>query len=106
MPRFGPIEFEPRRLRPPYDTRDHVDEIPVGHDRDEFQRYLRRLHERRLAVLLEPLDGIKVSNYERYTLQWLCEWEVSTVAVVAALLHRARAAAPLSAGGHEAGERS
>lgn len=50
-----------------------------------------------LAALSEPLEGIEVSDYERDTLGWLTGREDPVIAVVAALLHRARAARPLPA---------
>jgi hypothetical protein len=48
-----------------------------------------------MDALLTPLAGIELSDYERDTLQWITGREDSTIAVVAALLHRARAAQPL-----------
>jgi hypothetical protein len=50
-----------------------------------------------MDALLTPLEGIDVSDYERDTLQWLTGREDFTIAVVAALLHRARAAQLLPA---------
>jgi hypothetical protein len=96
---FGPIEQEPRRVRPPYNVRD---EEAQGRwfgveTEDEWRN---RLHGDRLAAMLEPLAGMDVSPYERQILGWLSDWETGTVAVVAALLHRARAAYPLATGGH------
>ena len=49
------------------------------------------------AALLTPLEGIDLSDYERHTLRWLAGREDSTIAVVAALLHRARTAHTLAA---------
>jgi len=97
MPKFGPIEREPWRPRPPYDQpiteaerHERMVRIRAGHGNDE-----------RLAALLEPLDGMEVAPYEHRILAWLAGWEDSTVAVVAALRHRARAADPLPVGrGH------
>lgn len=99
MPVFGPIEQEPRRVRPPYDVPDR----DVWHNRpgESTDAWRARLRADRLAALLDPLDGIDVSRYERHTLVWLCGWEDNLAAVLAALLHRARAARPLPAGrGH------
>lgn len=44
---------------------------------------------------------MRTSRIDGHVLSWLAGWETDTVAVVAALLHRARVAAPLPAGGHE-----
>jgi hypothetical protein len=87
-----PITQEPRRVRPPYDVRDdRFDHLHLTNA--EAWRVAVRLD--RLAAMLEPLHGLDVSDYEHRTLEWLAGWETSTVAVLAALLHRARAAAPL-----------
>jgi hypothetical protein len=51
-----------------------------------------RLVALKLAVLLAALDGVPVSDYERDVLSWVACWETHTVAVLAALLRRARAA--------------
>jgi hypothetical protein len=48
-----------------------------------------------MDALLTPLAGIDVSDYEQDILKWLTGREDFTIAVVAALLHRARAAQPL-----------
>jgi hypothetical protein len=88
----APIHQEPRRVRPPYDVRDDAfDHVTPS----EAWRVAIRVD--RLAALLEPLAGLEITDYERQTLDWLARWEVGTVAVVAGLLHRARAAAPLGA---------
>jgi hypothetical protein len=100
---FGPIEREPRRVRPPYDVPDTA----LAHRRHGHEteaEYVARRHADRLAAMLEPLQGIDISAYERRTVEWIVGWEISTTAVFAALLHRARAAAPLASGGHQAGE--
>ncbi len=88
----GPITSAPLRVRPPYDQRD------IAGDQWQNETVHQWWDRRRvdgLDALLTPLDGIDVSDYERHTLQWLTGREDSTIAVVAALLHRARAAHPL-----------
>src|SRR3981081_2197429 len=98
MPTFGPIEREPRRVRPPYEGWD----TEIWHRRfgvETADQWRDRLHADALAALLEPLAGLDVSACERRQLEWLTGWETSTIAVVAALLHRARAARPLVSGG-------
>ncbi len=44
----------------------------------------------RSAVLLAALDSVPVSDYERDVLSWVACWETHTVAVLAALVRRAR----------------
>jgi hypothetical protein len=90
----GPITSAPLRVRPPYDQRD----IAGEHGRNEtVHQWWDRRRVDGMDALLTPLAGIDVSDYERDTLQWLTGREDSTIAVVAALLHRARAAQPLPA---------
>lgn len=48
----------------------------------------------KVAAMLEPLDGLPVSAYERDVLSWVGCWETHTIAVLAALLRRARQAPP------------
>ncbi|MGH4017437.1 MAG: hypothetical protein ACRDSL_26645 [Pseudonocardiaceae bacterium] len=49
-----------------------------------------------LAVLLDAVDGIPISDAERRTLAWLFGWEKHTVENLAALIARARQAGPLA----------
>jgi hypothetical protein len=100
MPTFGPIESEPRRVRPPYDQPDTAPPVPAWGGGEVFERWRAQRHADRAAALLEPLAGLEVSEFERHIVSWLAGWETGTVAVVAALLHRARAAAPLPSSGH------
>ena len=44
----------------------------------------------RLAVLLDALDGIPISDAERRSLAWLCGFEADTVENLAAVIRRAR----------------
>jgi hypothetical protein len=88
----GPISSAPLRVRPPYDQHD-----PAGAQRQDeaiHQWWDRRCADG-FAALLTPLEGLDLSDYERHTLRWLAGREDSTIAVVAALLHRARATRPL-----------
>lgn len=94
----APIQREPRRVRPPYDVRD--DRFEHLHATNtEAWRVAVRID--RLTALCEPLHGLEVTDYERGVLDWLAGWETSTVAVLAGLLHRARAAGPLAEQGAE-----
>lgn len=93
QPTHGPITSTPLRVRPPYDQRDILGE--QGQNETVHQWWDRRCIDG-MDALLTPLVGIDVSDYERHTLHWLSGREDSTIAVVAALLHRARAAHPLT----------
>lgn len=101
MSTFGPIEQEPRSLRPPYEEPDNELAPPSIGGKTATEHWRERLRTERMRALLEPLDELEVSAYERRMLEWLTGWETATVAVVAALLHRARAARPVSSGGHQ-----
>ena len=84
----APIEREPRRVRPPYDSSDPTFDHLRGNP--EAWRVAVRLD--RVAALRKPLDGLPVSDYEHRHLEWLAGFDVPTVAVFVALLRRARAA--------------
>jgi hypothetical protein len=93
VPTDSPITSEPRRLRPPYDvpdtTFDHLRAV-------ETAAWCVALREDRLRTLLEPLDGLTVTDYERRILEWASGFDLSTCAILAVLLPRARAAEPQS----------
>jgi hypothetical protein len=88
----GPITSAPLRVRPPYDQRDLAGDQKQN---ETVHQWWDRRCVDGMDALLTPLAGIDLSDYERDTLQWLTGREDSTIAVVAALLQRARAAAPL-----------
>ena len=48
----------------------------------------------RLAVLLDAVGDLPLSDAERRTLYWLSGWEQDTVENIAAVIRRARAADP------------
>jgi hypothetical protein len=87
-----PITSAPLRVRLPYHQRDIAGEQGQN---ETVQQWWDRRGVDGMDALLTPLAGIDLSDYERHTLQWLTGREDSTIAVVAALLHRARAAQPL-----------
>ncbi len=64
-----------------------IDEAPRGFKPNNEQ----------LRELLAPLAGIELGVYDRRILDWLANWDWSTVGTVVSLLHRARAAQPLPA---------
>ncbi len=53
---------------------------------DRFQK----TQARQLAILLDALDGVELTDAERSTLEWLASWEPHTVTNIAALITRAR----------------
>jgi hypothetical protein len=86
-----PIEREPRRLHPPYD----IPETAFDHLRaTDTAAWRVAVRQHRLRALVEPLDGLPVTDYEHRIVEWLAGFDTPTVAVVAALLRRARAAQP------------
>jgi hypothetical protein len=88
----APIDCDPCRVRPPYDVADRAFDHLRRTDADAWRV---AVHLDRVAALGEPLDGLPVSDYEHRVLEWVAGLDMSTVAVLAALLHRARAAGPL-----------
>lgn len=91
--RLAPILRTPWALVPPYESRDRSLLRQPGESADQAHS---RLVARKVAVLLEPLDGVPLSDYERRVLSWVACWETHTVAVLAALLRRARARVSLA----------
>ena len=45
----------------------------------------------RLALLLDALDGVAITDAERRSLAWLSGFEADTVANIAAVIHRVKA---------------
>lgn len=89
-----PIEREPRRVRPPFDTRDDRFAHLMTTDPHGWRR---AVHLDRVAALLEPLAGVEMSDREHAIIEWLAGWDIPTIAPVVRLLHASRAAAPLAA---------
>ena len=58
------------------------------------ERAHRRLVALKVDAMLAPLDGLPLSDYERDVLSWVACRETHTIAVLAALLRRARQAPP------------
>jgi hypothetical protein len=89
---LAPILGAPRAPSPPYDVKDRT---LFRQDTESVEQGHCRLVNRKLAVLHEPLDEVPLSTYECQVLAWVACWETHTVAVLAALLRRARQATPL-----------
>jgi hypothetical protein len=85
----APIQRAPWALTPPYDAKDSRLFQRRGESHADAHHRLVAL---KLTVLLAALDGVPISDYEREVLSWVAFWETHTVAVLAALLRRARAA--------------
>jgi hypothetical protein len=92
----GPLEEEPRGLRPPYTLRDPERNQRAGEGTDSWRV---RMHADKLAALLDPLDGIELGAYDRRILDWMAGWDIPTVATISSLLHRTRHADPCPRGG-------
>lgn len=86
---------EPMYLRPLYELPDdRFDHLMVS-DPAEWE------HARRLVrhtALAAPLDGLDLDDFEHGVLEWLAGQEESTVAVIVALLWRARQSAIIPVG--------
>lgn len=53
-----------------------------------------RIHTDRVTALLEPLDGIELGDHDRRIINWLADWDTSTIGTIASLLYRARTIGP------------
>ncbi len=87
----APILRAPWALTPPYDAKD-CRLFRQPHEPADAARH--RVIALKVAAMLEPLDGLPVSDYERQVLSWVACWETHTIAVLAALLRRTRQAPP------------
>lgn len=72
---LGPLNREPRRVRPPFDV---ADQGGIGG------------HQDRVDALLEALDGVELGDHDRRIVEWLATWDTSVIGTVASLLYRAR----------------
>jgi hypothetical protein len=91
-----PIEREPRRVRPPYDTRDDRWDHLQATDPHAWRQ---AVHLDRLSALLEPLADVELSEREHAALSWLAGWPIETVAPLVRSLWAARGADPKRDGG-------
>ena len=82
-----PIHRPPWALTPPYDSRDPRLFRRRGESMEQAHNRIAAI---KTAALLEPLEGLTVTDYECRVLGWVACWETHTVAVLAALLRRAR----------------
>ena len=89
----APLDHEPRSVRPPFDVRDdRFNHLRVT----DPEGWRRAVHLDRVAALLEPLNGLDLSEREHAIVGWLAGWDIPTVAPVVRLLWAARAAVPLT----------
>lgn len=66
--------------------REPINEAPWGVDIGDWA-----------TALHEPLAGIGLGAYDERILTWIAGWDTPTVVTIVSLLHRARAAQPLTA---------
>lgn len=100
-PDLGRLDREPVNVRPPFDVRVPTPPPPPRplHGPDTaFENWRDAIRADRVAALSEPLLGIDIGNYDRRIITWMAGWDIPTIGVVVSLLHRARAARPLSNG--------
>jgi hypothetical protein len=86
-PRLAPLQHPPRRIRPPFDTSHDT----AGDQNDQTTQPPDRGHADRVTALLEPLDGIELGAHDLRIIDWLADWDTSTIGTIASLLYRARA---------------
>lgn len=86
-----PLDREPRSVRP-RSTSGTIGEHLHGREPEAWRR---AIHLDRVAALLEPLDGIELSECEHAVLGWISGWDIHTIAPLVRVLHAARAADPL-----------
>lgn len=96
---YHPLDRAPRGLRLPYDRSDPRRAHRFGVESSDQWRA--RIRADNQAALLEPLTGIELGNHDSSLVAWLAGWDIPTVAGLACLLHRARAANPIDTTGDE-----
>ena len=84
----------PHRLTAPYDRHD-PSLYRQGWENADTHR--NRMRKRKTARIVDALGDVELTDYECRCLTWVAAWEVHTVATLAVLIERARAA------GYEAG---
>lgn len=90
------VERFPRSVRAPYDSPDPAADRLHGVDTETWRQARRADRE---VALREPLAGLQVTDYEARVLSHVAEFsDTDVVAVLNAVLHRARAAGPLVGG--------
>jgi hypothetical protein len=86
----GPLQRAPRRIRPPFDVATYAPTERMAEETVEAWRA--RGHVDRVSALTEALDDVELGAYDRRIIEWLADWDVSTVGTVASLFYRAREA--------------
>lgn len=86
---YGPLEEPPWQLVPPYEDEDPSLQRERWENGDTHRN---RVRARKTRVLLDALEPVELSGYERRCLGWVACWEVHMVATLAALMRRAYAA--------------
>lgn len=84
---LAPLDREPVNIRPPF----HVRRVLIHDLAANLADYLNAVH--------EPLAGVPLGSYDERIIRWLAGWDTPTVGTVVSLLHRARAAGPLTTTG-------
>lgn len=80
-----PLDDRPVSIHPPY---------TVVRPRTTYD--LEAIRRDYLAAVTAPLAGLPLGAHDRRTVAWLARWDIPTVGAVASLLHRTRAAEPLT----------
>ncbi|RTL63176.1 hypothetical protein [Pseudonocardia sp. N23] len=82
---LGPLNEEPRNVRPPFDRWPPEEDF----DPDTERWRAVKLDDRR-AALLEALEGVDLGDYDRRIVDWIAGWDIPTVGAVVSLVLRAR----------------
>lgn len=73
---LGPLDVEPRAVRPPFDQPHPARSTAAG----------------RATAIREALAGVELGAYDERIIAWLSTWDVGTVGGVVSLLGRVRQA--------------
>jgi hypothetical protein len=90
-PHLAPLQHPPRRIRPPFDITNDDTAAEDQRNSETAHQWRTRSHADRVTALLEPLDGIELGHHDRRIIDWLADWDTTTIGTIASLLYRARA---------------
>lgn len=89
---LGPLDREPRSIRPPFDQPDPDDPIHpmLANTSAATQQWRADVRAYREDVIREALVGVGLGTYDERMIAWLAGWDVGTVGTVVSWLHRVR----------------
>lgn len=96
---LGPLDREPRNVRPPFDVRPPRAWLERGETSDQWRA---RVRADIVAALLDAIGpDVELGAYDRRIVEWLAGWDIGTVGTIASLLRRVRAAGETERGATE-----